>query len=1705
MPIQTDLSVSPYFDDYSNIKDYYKILFKPGVAVQVRELNQLQTLLQAQIEKFGDSVYKRGTIIDGCNFTFLDKIKYARIKDIELDGTPVNVSTYKNLFAKDSDGLTASILETESGFESQAPDLNTLYLRYVNGGTTYNRNKFDKNTIITIYDKTFPITKALVNEGSSGFSNADSVIIYPAIAIQNTTGGATFAANTWVINTKIVQDTTGAEAEILEVNTTALSTSLVLKIRPLETDLDDTVPLANNWTFEGGYTITGATLGAVTANSSANASVISVIGEGAVGTLVTDSTGKIITVAVTAGGSGYSVPPHVTFTSTTGAIESANVEAYNYTAKVTIQNDDAGIGNSYGMAIGDGVIYQKGYFSRVSNQLKIVEKYSTDFTPDEKVVGFDTLEDIIDSNGDQDLLDNSLGTYNYTAPGSDRVKLTPTLVVLSKADADANTEFLPLVEFSQGRPFKQTRGAQFNKVAIELAKRTYDESGNYVIDSFRSISTSPATNEANTFSLVIDPGVAYIKGNRVESVLDYTETIDKGIDVTSITSTSVDLTYGNYIKVTSLGGYFQFNTGDVISLRDTVANYTANTDLVGTQPAAFGTEIGKARIRSLVYESGEPGSSAIYRLYVFDVVMNAGKGLGEVLSVFYDGTTYKGYADTVLENSLTVIKETDKNFLVFPTGYTAVKNVSTVSYSYRSVNATATANVSGVVNASLATGSWKYIGNLSSAEKAEIIVVPLGDLETANVGTASVGAGVSTNTTVVLSNTTFGAALNIGDYIKVYGASSNNKIRRVVGITNSSVITINQSIGLTNTTSNVSFICPKYVPIQLNTRTDRVANVTGNFIRVYINPPANFTSGNTVSVSYNADRGAISATSKNTFRNRLVKIQIANNVAGNTGPWNLGVPDIFRLKAVYTHTSTTVNTASTDITNEFFIDHNQTENIYDTGYLFKKPGSTLTLSSSDFLLVKYDAFNRNEGVYTVTSYQRSDASNLSALDASSANVHTVEIPAMYTSRGGYVDLRDVIDFRVTANTTANTSVTSATDANITINPGIAVYADKIDDTTEKYFPIPESDLLFGVDKYEGRYDRVVVNANGNFITIRGTPGSTRPPNSPDDALTINILKIPPYPSIPRSLSANTIQLLDSSIANIKYTKQREARYSIQEDANDENIEYFQPPAYKMTDIASIDRRLRNVESRIDLKEVEDQIKDQGIPSSVDGTDRFKFGFFVDDFLDQQYSELNDPEYAATNFDGRITAIKTQTNIKNVVYAANGENFQVGNMITLPFVEHSIAKQLTATTRSTTATANTQTTGIFEERTFNGSGKDQDKAGDNSVGYINSKNIKLTLSATGGPVTFFFFQQTRDRFEIHQSTDPNFKIADNAAEAITIPTLVTTQVNAQNITKADHDRLKSSGGITAQYIPAWRSGELTFRAGYQGPGLGIGARGQVKSGRFGKITWTHDPSEGQYYIIRRFHYRKRSQRAGIRIEYPIDSVSQIAVATIVTNPADFSKTNYVGSLLEISPKVLLTDIIVTKKKNTKKKKITTTTVTYETDGNDGPTPIEQTVLKEVYKSLGEEVSNRAGLYEKETTTVSYETVNGKKKFKSAVDASKGPTKVSIKAAGLRPSTLHDIYFSGALVNSKSLPLDGPGSLGVFGADTVGGSTIISDAEGKIDIEFYYDNGIPDSLTETQYTQLKAAEKSLEGNKTVTIVSTDGLSKLEFIIPVDIKIG
>ena len=63
MPSPTDFNLTPYFDDFNEDKKFHRILFRPAYAVQARELTQSQTILQNQLERLSDHIFKQGAMV----------------------------------------------------------------------------------------------------------------------------------------------------------------------------------------------------------------------------------------------------------------------------------------------------------------------------------------------------------------------------------------------------------------------------------------------------------------------------------------------------------------------------------------------------------------------------------------------------------------------------------------------------------------------------------------------------------------------------------------------------------------------------------------------------------------------------------------------------------------------------------------------------------------------------------------------------------------------------------------------------------------------------------------------------------------------------------------------------------------------------------------------------------------------------------------------------------------------------------------------------------------------------------------------------------------------------------------------------------------------------------------------------------------------------------------------------------------------------------------------------------------------------------------------------------------------------------------------------------------------------------------------------------------------------------------------------------
>jgi len=137
MPLSANLNVSPYFDDYNEDNQYYRVLFKPQVAVQARELNQVQSILQNQIERFGNWAFQNGDIVSGCTIIDIPSLPFIRLQDFQVNGASFDVTSLVNTqVVSASSNLTARVFVANTGLVTNYPNTNVVYVQYVNTGNT---------------------------------------------------------------------------------------------------------------------------------------------------------------------------------------------------------------------------------------------------------------------------------------------------------------------------------------------------------------------------------------------------------------------------------------------------------------------------------------------------------------------------------------------------------------------------------------------------------------------------------------------------------------------------------------------------------------------------------------------------------------------------------------------------------------------------------------------------------------------------------------------------------------------------------------------------------------------------------------------------------------------------------------------------------------------------------------------------------------------------------------------------------------------------------------------------------------------------------------------------------------------------------------------------------------------------------------------------------------------------------------------------------------------------------------------------------------------------------------------------------------------------------------------------------------------------------------------------------------------------------
>ena len=465
MPQNTNLNVSPYFDDFESNKNYQRVLFKPATPIQARELTTLQSILQNQIEKFGQHFFKEGAMVIPGQISYDSEYTCVQIDETHL-GIPVSLyiaSLVGKLIKGETSGVTAKVENYITNSVSDRKNY-TLYIKYQSSSdTNFSTNTFlDGENLVAVDD-----------------------ILYGISSIRS---GSSFA-------------------------TTIIANSV--------------------------------------------------------------STGSAVKIA-------------------------------------------------------SGVYFIRGFFVSVTPQTVILDQYSN--SPTYRVGLLINEELAVASNNYSDLYDNAQGFSNFSAPGADRLKFDVTLI--KKEITDFNDEnFIELLRVENGVLQKFVKTTQYDLIKDELARRTYDESGDYYVKPF-NISVKEALNDQignnGIFSpnqqtkqgnipsdalgcLLVSPGKALVRGYDIETIDTTIVDFQKPRTTERAENQAIPFSVGRQIVVHNVHGSLPvgFGTTSQVDLYD---------GRTATPGVASGNKIGVARIYDLKLKNAEYKNSLTeYECSLYDI------------------------------------------------------------------------------------------------------------------------------------------------------------------------------------------------------------------------------------------------------------------------------------------------------------------------------------------------------------------------------------------------------------------------------------------------------------------------------------------------------------------------------------------------------------------------------------------------------------------------------------------------------------------------------------------------------------------------------------------------------------------------------------------------------------------------------------------------------------------------------------------------------------------------------------------------------------------------------------------------------------------------------------------------------------------------------------------------------------------------------
>ena len=353
-----------------------------------------------------------------------------------------------------------------------------------------------------------------------------------------------------------------------------------------------------------------------------------------------------------------------------------------------------------------------------------------------------------------------------------------------------------------------------------------------------------------------------------------------------------------------------------------------------------------------------------------------------------------------------------------------------------------------------------------------------------------------------------------------------------------------------------------------------------------------------------------------------------------------------------------------------------------------------------------------------------------------------------------------------------------------------------------------------------------ITKSGKITAIRGKAQAS--PELPADTLLLNKVIIPSYPTLPMFVSNNVYEIISTKVANEKFIQTRTDKKRITTSLTARDIALEQPKRYTMSDIGNLDRRLRNVEYYVALSLVEQRVKDQVIPSSVSpDINRFKYGFFTDNFDNSRLSDLGNPEYHADNVDNKIVPPQE---IINIIHSNTVSTVA-------PYTNYKILSQINATQAANTSTntaSNTSTNTVITTptgtRTVSLYANQANRTRYTSTSKFVEPLQTVTMSSIANTATIWY--------DMHSIADEIFVYQGD--------TLILTGNNAVTLTTDEMNALN---------LDPFYENKVTLTVAPTGAGM-------IKES--GKIVINHTPAAGRVYTIK---VLKNSTIWRYRLDYP----------------------------------------------------------------------------------------------------------------------------------------------------------------------------------------------------------------------------------------------